>query len=77
MLIDRNIFFLILLSFQIMHSKNILKIKENNENKKDRMRHYYCYNDTEDESILDMELIDVVVKYIDLFDEKLIRKGIK
>ena len=74
LLIDRNIFFLILLSFQI-----ILKTKENKEceNKKDMMRHYYCYNDTEDESLLDMELIDVVIKYIDLSDEKLIRKGIK
>ena len=79
LLIDRNIFFLILLSFQIIHSENILKTKENKEceNKKDMMRHYYCYNDTEDESLLDMELIDVVIKYIDLSDEKLIRKGIK
>ncbi len=79
MLIDRNIFFLILLSFQIIHSENILKIKENKEceNKKDMMRHYYCYNDTEDESLLDMELIDAVIKYIDLTDKKLIREGIK
>ena len=70
---------MILLSFQIIHSENILKTKENKEceNKKDMMRHYYCYNDTEDESLLDMELIDVVIKYIDLSDEKLIRKGIK
>ena len=79
LLIDRNIFFLILLSFQIIHSENILKTKENNEceKKKDIMTHINCYNDTEDESLLDMELIDVVIKYIDLSDEKLNRKGIK
>ena len=57
MLIDRNIFFLILLSFQIIHQENILKTKENKEceNKKDIMRHNYFYNDTEDELLLDME----------------------
>ena len=41
------------------------------------MRHINCYNDKEDESLLDMELIDAVIKYIDLTDKKLIREGIK
>ena len=77
MLIDRNIFFLILLSFQIIHSENILKTKNECENKKEIMRHINCYNDTEDESLLDMELIDAVIKYIDLTDKKLKREGIK
>ena len=79
MLINKNIFFLILLSFQIIHSENILKTKEKNEceKNKDIMRHINCYNDIEDESLLDMELIDAVIKYIDLTDEKLIREGIK
>ena len=73
MLINKNIFFLILLSFQIIHSENILKTKEKNEceKNKDIMRHINCYNDIEDESLLDMELIDAVIKYIDLTDEKL------
>ena len=41
------------------------------------MRHINCYNDKEDESLLDMELIDAVIKYIDLTYKKLIREGIK
>ena len=40
------------------------------------MKYYYCYNDVEDESLLDMEPIDVVIKYIDLSDKELIREGL-
>ena len=63
----------------MIYSENILKTKENNEceKKKNIMRHIDCYNDKEDESLLDMELIDAVIKYIDLTDKKLIREGIK
>ncbi len=40
------------------------------------MRYYYYYNDIEDESLLDMEPIDVVIKYLDLSDKELIRVGL-
>ncbi len=43
------------------------------ENWKDLMRHINCYIDTDDESLLDLELIDVVIKYIDLSDKDLNR----
>ena len=40
------------------------------------MRKIYCYPNIEDESLLENEPIDVVIKYIDLFDKTLIREGI-
>ena len=44
---------------------------------KEFSRHYYsCYLDIQDESLLDLETIDVLIKYIDLSDVKLIRKGL-
>ena len=66
---------------QILITNNLLlenKIKENNicEKKKDFMRKIYCYPNIEDESLLENEPIDVVIKYIDLFDNTLIREGI-
>ncbi len=50
--------------------------KNHCENFKQFSKHYYsCYLDTEDESLLDFETIDVLIKYIDLNDDNLIRKG--
>ena len=37
------------------------------------MSHINCYIDTDDESLLDLELIDVVIKYVDLSDKDLKR----
>ena len=39
------------------------------------MRHINCYYEVEDESLIDLE-IDIVIKYIDLSDKNLVRKGI-
>ena len=35
------------------------------------MKHINCYIDTDDESLLDVELIGVVIKYVDLTDKDL------
>jgi len=43
------------------------------EDWKDLKRYFNCYIDTDDESLLDLELIDVVIKYIDLNDKDLKR----
>ena len=49
----------------------------NCEKFKEFSRHYYlCYLDVDDESLLDLEPIDVLIKYIDLSDDKLIREGL-
>ncbi len=49
----------------------------NCEKFKEFTKHYYsCYLDVEDELLLDIEPIDVLIKYIDLSDEKLIREGL-
>ena len=51
--------------------------KNHCENFKQFSKHYYsCYLDTEDESLLDLELIDVLIKSIDLSNDKLIRTGL-
>ena len=70
------IFLFLIISF--IKSNKIFTRKENKncENWKSLMRYYYCYNDVEDESLLDLEPIDVVIKYIDLSDKELIREGL-
>ena len=54
------------------------KKEENNicEKWKGIMKHYNCYFNVEDESLLDNELIDAVIKYIDLSDKTLRREGL-
>ena len=57
----------------------LASIQNNNncEKFKEFSKHYYsCYLDIDDESMLDLEPIDVLIKYIDLSDDKLIRKGL-
>jgi len=40
-------------------------------------KHYsFCFLDTEDESLLDLEPIDVLIKYIVLSNDILIREGL-
>ena len=70
------IFLFLIISF--IKSNKIFTRKENKncENWKSLMRYHYCYNDVEDESLLDLEPIDVVIKYIDLSDKELIREGL-
>lgn len=54
--------------------EDILYLKQNFcEDWKDLKRYFNCYIDTDDESLLDLELIDVVIKYIDLNDKDLKR----
>ena len=67
----------ILLKLQIK-SINILNTKDNNlcEKWKDFMKYINCYPYIQDESLLDLEPIDVVIKYIDLSDKELVREGI-
>ena len=44
---------------------------------KEFSRHYYlCYLDSEDELLLDLESINVLIKYIDLINNKLIRESL-
>ena len=59
-------------------SINILNTKDNNlcEKWKDFMKYIKCYPYIEYESLLDLEPIDVVIKYIDLSDKELVREGI-
>ena len=57
----------------------LASIHNNNKCKKFKefSRHYFsCYLDTEDESLLDLEPIDVLIKYIDINDDSLIRKDL-
>ena len=51
--------------------------KNNCENFKQFSKHYYsCYLDIEDESLLNLVTNDVLIKYMDLSDDKLIREGL-
>ena len=67
------IFFFLLHQFNSFEKNHI----ENKicEVKKDILRHINCYYEVEDESLIDLE-IDIVIKYIDLSDKNLVRKGI-
>ena len=64
------LYFFLIVPFFCLKEKNKCKIW------KDIKRHYNCYFDTEDESLLDLEPIDVVIKYIDLSDKNLTREGL-
>ena len=51
--------------------------KNHCENFKQFSKHYYsCYLDIEDESLLNLVTNDVLIKYMDLSDDKLIREGL-
>ena len=70
------IYYILLINLSIESEllEDILNLKQIFcENWKDLMRHINCYIDTDDESLLDLELIDVVIKYVDLSDKDLKR----
>ena len=80
------LFFILIINCYIKSITSIKK-KENNslekniknicEKWKEMNRHYNaCYPEIEDESLLDNEIIDVLIKYIDLSDENLHREGL-
>ena len=75
-----NITLFYIIFFFLLHQFNSFEKKyiENKicEVKKDILRHINCYYEVEDESLIDLEPIDVVIKYIDLSDKNLVRKGI-
>ena len=71
-----GVLFIVLLNLSIESEllEDILNLKQIFcENWKDLMRHINFYIDTDDESLLDLELIDVVMKYVDLNDKDLKR----
>ena len=71
-----KILFLFLFKFTIEYElfEDILYLKQTFcEYWKDLKRHFNCYFDTDDESLLDLELVDVIIKYIDLNDKDLKR----
>ncbi len=71
-----GVLFIVLLNLSIKSEllEDILNLKQIFcENWKDLMSHINCYIDTDDESLLDLELIDVVIKYVDLSDKVLKR----
>ena len=70
------IYYILLLNLSIESEllEDILNLKQIFcENWKVLMSHINCYIDTDDESLLDLELIDVVIKYVDLSDKVLKR----
>ena len=71
-----GVLFIVLLNLSIESEllEDILNLKQIFcENWKDLMSHINCYIDTDDESLLDSELIDVVISYIDINDKDLKR----
>ena len=77
MKLHKNPLFYIISLYNVYALYSINTNNNNCQKYKDFSRHYYsCYFDTEDESLLDLEPIDVLIKYIDLSDDKLIREGL-
>ena len=74
-LLDKSLFCIISLFMRFVLGS--IHYNNNCEKFKEFSRHYYlCYLDVDDESLLDLEPIDVLIKYIDLSDDKLIREGL-
>ena len=68
------LFFFLKLTKEYELFEDILYLKQTFcEYWKDLKRHFNCYIDTDDESLLDLELIDVVISYIDINDKDLKR----